>query len=577
MKKIVIAIFFVLFNIFKIKAQIIFFPSDSTAFRCEECDSVFIFADNFAVTAIGNGVDRLGYENKQIKGENVPPSLKVRNPVGAILYNPQKSRKKIPVILGRRDAVLSLDQLLRHHLIGLNSFQGCSTQGNVKINVWKQSNKQNDFMVFLCNGRILASELPRNISYLPRNIELFTIQTFSACIDLIVGIWIAPPLTGNNFLSDKILSCLQDGPLLVEFWDGLGWEMFEKAHLSGLIKTRAENIQMAYAMYPPETKTNYAAMITGGLPEIDAEQNLFTTLQSVGIDYAVFEGERLSFPIPGNVKLHTATTPEKKDENIFQNVRAVIERDSIPLLFVHYHGLDDLSHANGPDAQRTINHLKQMWKWHNQLRKSWYGTMLIIADHGSHAIENDNRINNKFRDKGTKGTHGDFRFSDMAVPAILNKGDHLQNPHEIMLSAIKTARNRLFSQSHSTNDRQPDYAEITLVFGDSIISINASTDFQRFDQTFLYQYMKKGINLKGEVRGRLLRQLIPANRREEVEQLIVHAFDGNQVAFSAHDLKNNSLVLALEVNTDYSFSLYPITDPYPNRVVKWVRRIEFLK
>lgn len=575
MKKVVIVIAWLFFNTCEIRGQIIFFPSDSSAFQCSGCDSVFIFAENFAVTALGAGVGRIRYENKHITGENIPPSLRVKNPVGAILYRHQKLMKKIPAIHGRLDADISIEQVLRQYLVGLNSFQGRSSQGNVKINVWQQSNRQNDFLIFLRNGQILTSFSQQNVSHLPQNMELFTLENFNAPIDSIAGVWIAPPVTGNNFISDKILTYLHEGPLLVEFWDGLGWEMFEKAWISGLIKTTAEDIEMAYAMYPPETKANYAAMISDGRPDMNPAHNLFSVLHNVGINYTVFEGERLSFSIPGNVKLHTAPTPEEKDEQIFRNARAVIEQNSVPFLFIHYHGIDDLNHAYGPDAQRTISHLERMWNWHINLREIWNGTILLISDHGAHAVENADQINNMFRDKGTKGTHGDFRFSDMAVPVILHQGQQRENQRRFISSAtIESARNRLFSQVISATDHVTDYAEITLVFGDSIVTLNADSDSRLFDRSFSYQYLRKGKIIQGAVQGRLLQEWIPEKMRDEIVQIIASAYDGHQVAFSAHDVQNNSLILALE---DNSFSLYPLKDAYPNRVVKLAHNIEFLK
>ncbi|MBD3290129.1 hypothetical protein GF337_15085 [candidate division KSB1 bacterium] len=570
MKKLVIAVVFFLI-LAELKAQVIFFPADSAVFQCDDIDSLFIFTREFGVTAHGNGIKRLRYEGGRITAQNIPPSLKVRNPVAAILYSHRKPLPEIPAILGRLDTQISLDRLLRHYLFGLNKFRGTSEQGEVKINVWQPAEKSSVFLIFLENGKIHTNRMPRKSAYQPANLVSLTLDIFHENMDSIAGVWVSPPSTGNNFLAGKILSLLEHAPLLVEFWDGFGWEMLEKAFLSGTIDPDGAEVQMAYSIFPPETQTNYAAKITDGCISTAAELNIFTALHSAGIDYAVLEGERLPFSIPGNVKLHTADSSEEKDERIFQSLLAVIESDTIPFIFAHYHGLDDLSHAYGPDDPRTVDHLKQLWKWHLQLRESWHGTMLIISDHGSHAVANDDKLNIKFVDKGTKGTHGDFRFSDMAVPLISRTG---QKQQIISREKIEIARNLLFGAIPQANDATKDLSQLIFVFDDSSDTLDAQNDAQKFDQTFSFSYLKKGNAFEGEIQGRLLKEWLPVSMKGKIDQIIVRSYDGNQIAFSARDLEKNTLVLALEREPEYSFTLYPLKDRFPNRMVKWVGSIE---
>jgi hypothetical protein len=57
----------------------------------------------------------------------------------------------------------------------------------------------------------------------------------------------------------------------------------------------------------------------------------------------------------------------------------------------------------------------------------------------------------------------------------------------------------------------------------------------------------------------------------------VHSFDGQQAGFSARDLVESHLVLCLDQSASdprAAFTLYPLNDAHPNRIVKEVKLIQ---
>ncbi len=82
-------------------SQVINLPAESLQLVIQKVDSVFIFADGLAATAWGENLSRIKYENQAIDGDGIPPSLKLRQPKGAIIYRTEFSYPEIPVIPGR--------------------------------------------------------------------------------------------------------------------------------------------------------------------------------------------------------------------------------------------------------------------------------------------------------------------------------------------------------------------------------------------------------------------------------------------------------------------------------------------
>jgi hypothetical protein len=577
--KIVLILLVISVIINKLNSQVIDFHDELTNFVIDKIDSVFIFTDDLAVTAYGKNLKQLQFKNNEIFAEDIPPTLNLKNPIGAILYNQNYSYEEIPVIIGRLDRKIPLDQLVRRYFLNMSNFKGHSEKGGIKINVWQKNLLRKFFLIFLKNGQIFGSDNDNSLPITSKNFSKFNINKLPEIVNMIAGVWIYPPEIGVNQITAEILRLMQTGPLLVEYWDGLGWQFLEEAFLSQVIKGDPGRVRMAFSLYPPETIINYSAMISGGLTEIINKHHLFSALDFVGIEYQVLEGEKINFPIPGKVKMHSAITPEKKDEGIFQSAFSIIKNFHPPLLFLHYHGLDDLNHSFGPYGERTVKYFQRLWQWHQMLRKEWSGNILIVSDHGAHSIENEAQFNQKLITKDTKGTHGDFIFADMAVPVIeqAGLGKRTINPKLTKEQAeqIWELLGTPLSVCNKSNAEQPGTLEIIINNQSKFFTIDSDSNL--FSQEFYFDYLKKGIPLRGHFKGIRLIDLLNGIDLSSIKQIVAYSFDGLQVAYSNDDLMNNELVVGLKPDVQQSveaFTLYPLKDKFPNRMVKQLKRIE---
>ena len=562
----------------KLNSQVIFFPDDSTKIFTSPLDSVFIFTKDLAVTASGKNLERLQFKDNEIIGENIPPTLNLKNPIGTILYPQNQPYKEIPAIIARLDKAIPLDKIIREYLLNMSAFKGLSEKGGIKINVWQKKSSSESFLIFLKDGRILGRD-KENFQYEPSKKSLFEITQLREIEKDIAGVWIYPPEIGVNQITSEILKLMQSDPLLVEYWDGLAWQFFEAGFLSQEINGDRGKIKMAFSLFPPETETNYSAMVSGGMMNIIGKYNLFSALDSLRIEYKVLEGEKLLFQIPGDIRLHSANSPEKKDEAIFQSALSIIRNTHPPLLFLHYHGLDDLNHSCGPHDNRTIQHFHHLWNWHQELFKQWSGNILIVSDHGAHSIENATQLNRKSPIKDTKGTHGDFIFADMAVPIIEQSGlGEKGTDFKISNKQSELIWNMLGNPISITNNRiSAQLGALEIIIHKQSKFFTIDRDSNLFSQEFYFNYLKKGLPLRGHFRGIRLIDLLNSIELSTIKQIVVYSYDGVRVAFSNDDLLKNKLVVGLASDAqrfEEAFTLYPLKDKFPNRMVKQLKSIE---
>ncbi|MCI0496506.1 hypothetical protein L0Z72_15990, partial [candidate division KSB1 bacterium] len=352
---------------------------------------------------------------------------------------------------------------------------------------------------------------------------------------------------------------------------GLGWRIFEECFLSDKIKGRMDRAEIGYSVFPPVTETNYQAMISGGLTNIEGKMHLFDCLDSLRIPYQVLEGEKLIFPIQGKVQLHTAQTPEAKDEKVYQSALSLIDQSPPALLFLHYHGLDDLAHTFGPYGSRSIDHLQKLWQWHLELRRRWTGNLLIISDHGAHAITPEDYY---LKNRDDQGTHGKFIFEDMAIPVLADEGSG-KTANNIKLTSDQAQKiwEILGTEKSLASDlRISKTGALEIIFNGSSKSFSIAND-QLFGEEFQFNYIKKGVAVSGKFKGVALQKLVDQPDTSSIRQIIAYSLDGHQVIFSQEDFKNNLLIIGLDV-AEQQFTLYPLQDKFPNRIVKQLQKIE---
>jgi len=579
MKKLWLYFFVVSFAFsMSLSAQILTFPDDSLMFTGQKFDSVFIFTDSLAVTAWGENLHQLRYADRAIRGENIPPSLKLRQPKGAIIYRSEHTFRDLSAIVGRTNRTIRSDRFFRDYVLRMTQFKGTSSKGDVSIGVWEPAAGA-EARIFLTNGTVLECGEVQTSNYRTKNHAEIDVAAWQRIEAEIAGVWVTPPAMGNHRLTDLFLESLKEGRLLVEFWDGLGWQMLEKAQVSGVFSDQAIAVEMSHSLFPPETATNFPAMFNGGTSNEELS-NLFQAAQSMRIGFEVFEGEKLTVAIPGHVKLHSGSSPQKKDEAIYRSAAAACEKNPPPLVLIHYHGLDDLNHTLGPDDPAVLAHFENLWNWHHRLRQIWSGAMLIVSDHGAHRLSEDYSGTNKFERKGTKGTHGDFIFADMAVPILTDRGLMKSETGAGLPDTTIEALWDFIGRSAISKDEIKPIASgrLELVYAGDIFVLEQEHDSGYLTDEFQFAYLKKGKPIAGKFRGKKLMDVVKRFGIPETLQVKAYTFDDVQLVYSSEDLKDH---LALGVDwsaarREDTFTLYPLKDQFPNRVLKHVRRIEFI-
>ena len=82
--------------------------------------------------------------------------------------------------------------------------------------------------------------------------------------------------------------------------------------------------------------------------------------------------------------------------------------------------------------------------------------------------------------------------------------------------------------------------------------------------------------MHGRVSGIHLLELLKTENPARITQVDAYSFDGHRVTFFTNDLIDNELIIGLDCsveNPEEAFTLYPLNDKFPNRVVKQLRKV----
>jgi len=207
--------------------------------------------------------------------------------------------------------------------------------------------------------------------------------------------------------------------------DGLGAIKLDSALDDKLISALEDNVfyEKALSAYPPKTSISTAVVFTGKPPIENGVyrslirksdlQTICDVLSEVNLDAVIVEGDSLAvFPgrceviLSGDRDLNGGT-----DDNVYQNVMAVLEKRTPDFLFIHFHGIDDIGHNYGQLTSETDEKLKEINRYiesiYSELGKDT--VVITIADHGMHETGSG------------KGTHGNLIEEDMVVFIHINK------------------------------------------------------------------------------------------------------------------------------------------------------------
>ncbi len=241
-------------------------------------------------------------------------------------------------------------------------------------------------------------------------------------IDNIQGIMINPPV---NSIADTFYDAehyLETGErVLIFLIDGFGYHQYTYVVEHGLLPfmSTLQPAKQALSVYRPVTNAGMAAMITGVGPEKNGVYSraqkdmlvpdIFTIAEKTGKKSLLIEGDIkiLNTGVEPILNLDTNGNGTKDDE-IFTTAMENLSTD-ISLMFVHFHGVDDLGTEYGDLADETLDFITLVDGYIAQLVQGWSGKVIITADHGMHQIPGG-------------GLHGVARFEDLIVPYIITEG-----------------------------------------------------------------------------------------------------------------------------------------------------------
>ena len=213
--------------------------------------------------------------------------------------------------------------------------------------------------------------------------------------------------------------------VLLLFLDGLGYVRYTEAREQGLIphlEALGEPL-LGLTTYPPSTSVSTASLLTGALPAVHGAERqgirqtevetLFDVATTAGLQVVAVEGNALAFNLRHAEVQLSGDRDENgsTDDNVLANALAVLDAGMPPLLFVHFHGIDDAGHSFGIGSQEEVAAIQGVDAAVGELLAALPpGTLAIIfADHGMHNVEEEGRL----------GNHGSLIERDMFIPILI--------------------------------------------------------------------------------------------------------------------------------------------------------------
>lgn len=280
--------------------------------------------------------------------------------------------------------------------------------------------------VYAGTGHIVRVEVPE-VSLSRDGILSAGIEKFTDCD----GILLDGPGRYIGEVYDISKEALDAGErVLIFYLDGFGYNAYSEALARGDIPVIAsfDGTTEAAAAFPTITPVNYAAMTTSEVPAQTGVTDrsahgvqiatIFDHASALGVSSSIVEGDKQILQFSINQEIHPDFDGDgDTDDEIFETALKAVQGDT-GLVFVHFHGIDDVSHAYGPGSSELREKIIETDAMLGELTALWEGLVIITADHGQH--ENDGGGDPEYSDK--KGSHGSFLASDLLVPIISGPG-----------------------------------------------------------------------------------------------------------------------------------------------------------
>jgi len=246
----------------------------------------------------------------------------------------------------------------------------------------------------------------------------------NARIENVKGVVINPPDASITDSYYDMSYYLEEEDVLFILLDGFGYHQYKYAIEKGYLPFLGKQPEAAKALsvYKPVTNAGLAAMLTGKFPIENGVHSRKQRELQVDSIFKLAEGlGKKAIYIEGDIGiLKTEIEPVLNldnngdgftDDEVFESTLKAINEDH-NLVFTHFHGIDDTGHTHGDLSIETMEFIKRVDGYVEELVSNWNGKVIITADHGMHSTEDG-------------GDHGEFRYEDMVVPyMILDGGNH---------------------------------------------------------------------------------------------------------------------------------------------------------
>jgi len=210
--------------------------------------------------------------------------------------------------------------------------------------------------------------------------------------------------------------------VLLLFLDGFGYVRYTEARHAGLIPTLSALGEPAVGLseYPPSTAIATAVMLTGAPPSVNGSvirgtriteaETLFDVAAQAGLHVVAVEGNALAFNLR-NAEITLSGDRDgdgRTDDNVHINALAALEAGMPDMLWVHFHGIDDVGHTYGPNTPEDDAAIAYVDSAVGDILAALPPDTLalIFADHGMHLVQEEGRL----------GNHSNLIARDMLVP-----------------------------------------------------------------------------------------------------------------------------------------------------------------
>ena len=238
----------------------------------------------------------------------------------------------------------------------------------------------------------------------------------------IVGIMLDPIGSSvmNNYY-DVQYYLEKDQRVISILLDGFSYEQYKTIQdkYPDLLLSGLENVLMAKTVYKPVTNAGFAAIVSGVEPNISGILDRSYRELNVASIFDYCENNNKSHVlIEGDINilnLHTSTLLNLDTDNngftdneIMETTRKILE-DEYDYTFIHFHSIDEYGHKFGPLSNETLDQIRLIDTYLDEIIGGFNGKVIMTADHGMHSVED-------------YGDHGDFRHEDLFVPYVIVDG-----------------------------------------------------------------------------------------------------------------------------------------------------------